>query len=105
MYTALPQTSEAFEALSWSEIEAWYVELAKTELSQETLQLWLMQWSHLSELVDETLKWLEIICTQNTADQERTRRRQRFLNDVYTPVQTFDQQIIRQLLASGLKPE
>jgi oligoendopeptidase F len=61
MYTALPQTSEAFEALSWAEIEVWYVELTATELSPETLRPWLLQWSHLSELVDETLRWLEII--------------------------------------------
>jgi oligoendopeptidase F len=105
MYTALPQTSEAFEALSWAEIEAWYIELTATELSRETLRPWLLQWSRLSELVDETLRWLEIICTQNTADQERARRRQRFLNNVYTHVQTFDQRIIQQLLISGLEPE
>ncbi|MBV9228941.1 MAG: M3 family oligoendopeptidase, partial [Chloroflexi bacterium] len=105
MYTVLPQTSAAFEALSWAEIEPWYAELTATELSQETLRPWLLQWSRLSELVDETLRWLEIICTQNTADQERALRRQRFLNDIYTPVQTFDQRIIQQLLASGLEPE
>jgi oligoendopeptidase F len=105
MYTALPQTREAFEALSWTEIEAWYTELTATELSQETLRPWLLQWSHLSELVDETLRWLEISCTQNTADQERAVRRQRFLDDVYTHVQTFDQRIVQQLLESGLEPE
>src|SRR5581483_11370324 len=105
MYTALPQTSEAFEVLSWVEIEPWYVELTSTTLSQETVQPWLLQWSHLSELVDETMRWLEIICTQNTADEERARRRQRFLDDVYTQVQIFDQKIIQQLLASGLEPE
>ncbi|MBO0780375.1 MAG: peptidase M3, partial [Ktedonobacteraceae bacterium] len=105
MYTVLPQTSEAFEALSWAEIEPWYTELTATTLSEETLQPWMLQWSHLSELVDETLRWLEIICTQKTDDQERARRRQRFLDEIYTHVQTFDQRIVQQLLASGLEPE
>ncbi|HEY7414170.1 MAG TPA: peptidase M3, partial [Ktedonobacteraceae bacterium] len=90
MYTALPRTSEAFEALSWAEIEPWYTELAATQLFQETIQPWLLQWSHLSELVDETQRWLGIICTQNTADQEREQRHQRFLNEIYTHTQTFD---------------
>jgi oligoendopeptidase F len=105
MYTALPGTSEAFEALSWTEIEPWYTELASTQLSQETIQPWLLQWSHLSELVDETQRWLRIICTQNTADQGREQRRQRFLNEVYIRVQAFDQHLVQQLLASGLEPE
>jgi DNA/RNA endonuclease G (NUC1) len=29
MFTLLPQTSEAFEMLSWAELEPWYRELAQ----------------------------------------------------------------------------
>jgi len=48
---------------------------------------------------------LEIACTQNTADQEAVQRKQRFLNDIFLPVQSYDQQLKQQLLASGLSPE
>ncbi len=105
MDTLLPLSSEAFERLNWSEIEPWYGELTATLLSQKNVQPWLAQWSHLSELVDETLARLEILCTQNITDQEAIQRKQRFLNDIYPSVQSYDQQLKQQLLTSGLSPE
>ena len=105
MFTALPQTSEEFAALSWGQIEPWYNELLQCQLSQETLQPWMKQWSDLSALVDEAMLSLEIATTQNTADEERTERKQRFREEIYAPVQTMDQQVKEQLLASELEPE
>ena len=105
MFTSLPKTSEAFEQLSWSEIEPWYRELLESPLSPETLQPWMIQWSDLSALVDETMKRLDIECTRNTADEERPRRKQHFMETVYTPQQALDQQIKERLLVSGLDPE
>jgi oligoendopeptidase F len=105
MYSLLPQSSEAFEQLQWAEIEAWYRELAATTLSPENVEPWLRQWSQLSALVDETNMWLEIATTRNTADETLSQRRQRFLDEIFTHVQSFDQQIKQQLLASGLEPE
>jgi len=105
MYSPLPQSSEAFEALSWAEIEPWYRELADTTLTSETLDPWLRQWSQLSALVDETNTWLEISTTRYTADETLSQRRQRFLAEIFTHVQSFDQQIKQQLLASGLEPD
>lgn len=105
MFTSLPQTSEAFERLSWAEIEPWYRELRESPLSSETLQPWMIQWSDLSALVDETMRRLDIACTRNTADEERPRRKQHFLETVSTPQQALDQQIKERLLASGLEPE
>jgi oligoendopeptidase F len=86
MFTSLPQTSEAFEILSWAEIEPWYRELAETTLAPDTLEPWLRQWSQLSALVDETNTWLEIATTRNTADETFSRRRKRFLDEIFTHV-------------------
>lgn len=105
MYTSLPQASEEFEQRSWAEIEPWYQELSSTALSAETLSPWLLQWSHLGALVDETITRHEIACTQNTADQERLLQKQRFQDEVYIHIQTYDQQLKQQLLESGLEPE
>lgn len=105
MYTPLPQTSEAFARLGWPEIACWYNELKETPLSEETLQPWLLQWSRLSELVDETLAAFEIACTRNTLDKECGERQEHFLNDIYVRIQPCDQQIKQQLLESDLKPE
>ena len=105
MFTSLPQTSEAFECLSWAEIEPWYRELLESPLASETLQPWMVQWSDLSALVNETMMRLDIGCTTNTADEERPRRKQRFMEEVSTPQQALDQQIKERLLASRLEPE
>ncbi|HEY6410862.1 MAG TPA: M3 family oligoendopeptidase, partial [Ktedonobacteraceae bacterium] len=105
MFTALPTTSEIFSRQSWPEIEPWYRELAAAPLSPETLQPWLAQWSDLSTLVDETLVRFEIATTQNTEDIDVAHRKQRFLEDVHIPIQTADQQLKEQLLASNLQPE
>ncbi len=103
MYSPLPQSSAAFEELQWAEIEPWYRELAETTLAPDTLERWLRQWSQLSALVDETNTWLEIATTRNTADETLSRHRERFLDEIFTHVQHFDQQIKQQLLASGLE--
>lgn len=105
MFTPLPQTSEAFERLGWSEIEPWYRELTVTTLTQEALSAWMAQWSQLSALVDETFWRHEIATTANTMDEERARRKARFLDKVFLPAQALDQQVKEQLLASGLVPE
>src|SRR5581483_12491345 len=105
MYSILPPTSEALAGLSWSEIKPWYQELIVAELSQSMLHSWLAQWSRLSELVEEVLVKQEIACTQNTADQERADRKQRFLDEVYLHIQPLDQQLKQKLLASSLEPD
>src|SRR5258708_39489103 len=44
-------------------------------------------------------------CATNSADEERPRRKQPFMEEVYTPQPAMDQQIKERLLASGLEPE
>lgn len=105
MLKPLPQSSEAFEALHWAEIEPWYRELAETTLTSDTLEPWLRQWSRLSALVDETNTRLEVAITRDIADETLSRRRQRFLDEIFTHVQHIDQQIKQHLLGSGLSME
>jgi oligoendopeptidase F len=104
-YSELPPTSEALARLTWSAIEPWYQELLVADLSHSTLHSWLAQWSRLSELVAEVLVKQEIACTQNTADQERAERKQRFLDEIYVQIQPLDQLLTQKLLASRLEPD
>lgn len=105
MYSVLPPTSEALARLTWSAIEPWYQELLDADLSHSTLHSWLAQWSRLSELVEEVRVKQEIACTQNTADQERAERKQRFLDEISVQIQPLDQHLKHKLLASGLEPD
>lgn len=105
MYTPLPTSSDAFAQATWDDIEPWYQELAATSLAPETVQPWLAQWSRLSALMDEAMTWLDIACTQDTTDDERTRRKQRFADTIYRPAQPHEQRLKERLLASGLEPD
>ena len=105
MFTSLPTTSEDFSRLTWSEIEPWYQELAATVLSTENVQTWLAQWSSLCALTDETLVRFEIATTCNTENAEEAKRKQDFLENVHINIQSADQQMKEQLLASNLQPE
>lgn len=104
-FSPLPLTSEDFGKLSWSQIEPWYHDLLARELTSVTLDAWMVQWSQLSALVDETFVQHEIATTTNTADESLVQRKQQFMETVYMPVQDLDQQIKEHLLASGLTPE
>src|SRR2546421_8820709 len=105
MYTSLPTTSEDFEQLDWPQIELWYNELNSAILSLEALGPWLLQWSQLSSLVDETLRLLEIATTQDTSNEESAHRRQRFLDEIYVHIQPRNQQLKQKLIESGLEPD
>lgn len=105
MYTPLPPSSEAFEPFSWTDIEPWYRELIATALSSATLLAFLTQWSRLSELVEETSMRLEIAWSQNTLDRAAHARHQHFQETIAPQTQVCDQQLMQQLLASGLEPE
>jgi len=104
-YRSLPESSEAFEQLPWAQVEPWYRELADTPISSTTLEPWLRQWSRLSALIDEVTIWLEIATTRNTADEQLSQRRQRFLDEIFAPAQNAEQQLKQQFLVSGLQPE
>lgn len=84
MFTPLPQSSEVFERAGWPAIEAWYHELLTTPLTRETLGPWMAQWSRLSALVDETMTWLSLAVHRDTADEECARRKERFIDEVFT---------------------
>lgn len=105
MYTALPQSSADFEQMRWAEIEHWYRELLAVQLTATNVEGWLRQWSQLSALVDETNNWLQVLTTRDTANASYAQRRARFLDDLFCPIQSADQQVKTHLLASGLEPE
>jgi len=105
LYTTLPQTSTEIEQLSWADIEPWYRELLAVRLTATNVEGWLRQWSQLTALVDETNNWLHILTTRDTANASYAQRRARFLDNLFAPIQSADQQIKAHLLASGLVPE
>jgi len=104
MISDLPKTSQEFMQLPWTSIQSFYDELANRPLSADTVERWLLDWTALHQLWDESYWRLYVAVTVDTTDQEAERRYNAFLDDIYTQAQEADQRLKEVLLASGLRP-
>jgi oligoendopeptidase F len=102
MFHALPRDARELLNCSWTDLEPYYRELADRGLTADTVTGFLLDWTRLSELVDETFSRLHVATTVNTADQEAERRLHRFLEEIYPQVEQAEQRLKRKLLDSGL---
>ena len=104
MKTKLPDNVAAFMDWPWSRIEPFFRELKRRALTQKSVDKWLTDWSHLSDLVDETFARLQVATTVNTADKEAERRYHAFLDHIFPETQAAAQRLKTKLLTSGLQP-
>ena len=105
MFTSLPATVDDFQFWPWSQIEAYYQELASRSLNSANVQEWLTDWSAIKEMVLETFNRLYVANTCDTTDQEVEQRLLAFLEDIFPKSEAADQILKEKLLESGLQPE
>ncbi|HLY25716.1 MAG TPA: hypothetical protein VKQ72_05210, partial [Aggregatilineales bacterium] len=104
MLASLPDKIQDFMDWPWTKIEPYYDELAAHPLSADTVTQWMLDWTRLSELLDET-KWrLYVETTRHTDDQGIQERYSKFLKDVYPLTQPREQALKEKLLKSKLAP-
>ncbi|KAA3646585.1 MAG: M3 family oligoendopeptidase [Chloroflexi bacterium] len=105
MNASLP--TSALDALewSWAQYEPHFTQLAEAELTIETLDEWMLSWSHLSKLAVEVFNRLYIATTVDTNDQKAQDRYSAFLEGVYPQGKAAEQTLKEKLLDSGLQPE
>jgi oligoendopeptidase F len=104
MTLSFPKTVEAFQNLSWSQIEPYYHDLATRPINPSSIEGWLSDWSRLRELLYETHQRLYVSTTRNTADPQAEKRFSSFLDDIFPPAQAADQKLKTRLLGCGLEP-
>ena len=105
MFTSLPATVDDFQFWPWSEIEAYYNDLASRSLDASNVKEWLDDWSSIKEMVLETYNRLYVANTCDTTDQEVEQRFLAFLEDIFPNSEAADQTLKEKLLESGLQPE
>ena len=105
MFSGLPQSAQEFTDWTWSQIEAYYLDLADRPLNAATAGAWLQDWTHLSQLVSETHERLMVATTVDTTDQDAERRYGDFLEEIQPSSQAAEQKLKEKLLASGLELE
>jgi oligoendopeptidase F len=105
MLLSLPRTAHEFMAWEWSDIEPYFQELESRPLTAANIEEWLMDWSRLSELVEETRERLWVATTLDTTDKDADQRFLHFLQDIFEQVEAADSRLKSKLLDSRLQPE
>lgn len=105
MPNPLPPTTDALLNWAWPDIEPHFHELAARPLTAENGAEWLADWSSLSAHLGEMYARLYVATTVNTTDAAAQQRFNNFLDTIFPPSQSAEQNLKEKLLASGLEPE
>ena len=98
-------TFNEFMTLDWKSIEPLYQYRQGIELTEETLDQWMEDWSDLRKLVDERYARLSLATELDTTDEEAEKKYHDFLENIYPATQSADQKLKEKLLSSSLVPE
>ena len=101
----LPDVALELADWEWPDIEAHYLNLEATSLDAETVADWLAAWSHLRGLVLEAKDRLYVARTLDTADGDREKRYNDYLENIDAPAEEHEQILKKMLLESELEPE
>ncbi len=97
-------TFNEFMTLDWKSIEPLFQSRQEIELTQDTLDHWMAEWSDLRKLVDERYARLSLATELDTTDEEAEKKYHDFLENIYPAIQSADQKLKEKLLASNLVP-
>ena len=96
---------QEFSSMEWESIEPLYQQLLDFELSEQSKEAWMEDWSDLSKLVDERYARLSLETALNTADEEAEKKYHSFLEEIYPSILAADQELKEKILDSGLVPD
>ena len=98
-------TYDKFITLDWTGIEPLFQDLQNLEITQESLDDWMDDWSELRKLVDERYARLSLAIELDTADEKAEKKYLDFIENVYPATQAADQKLKEKILATGWIPE
>ncbi|MBN1122757.1 MAG: M3 family oligoendopeptidase [Anaerolineae bacterium] len=105
MFNTLPDNWKAFLDWPWEKIAPYFDDLASRDLTADTVESWLLDWTRLADIVVETRWWLYINTTLDTTDEAAQKAVTDYLTNIFNPAQSAEQVLKQKLLASGLEPE
>ncbi len=99
----IPSFAE-YKTKEWDEVGPFYQEQLEEELTEESIESWMVGWSELRKLVDERNARLSLATELDTTDKKAEEAYHTFLETFYPAAQAADQKLKEKLLASGLVP-
>ncbi len=91
-------------AWDWSQFEPYFKDLEARDLTADSVDQWLGDWSRVAELLSEVSSRLHVATTQDTTDKAAEDAYTRYLEQLRPPFIAADQRLKEKLLASGLEP-
>jgi len=95
---------QEFRSLNWEGIQPLYQQLEDFELTEDSQDSWMEQWSDLRKLVDERYARLELATELDTTDEEAEKQYHDFLDNIYPSIKAADQALKEKILGSELAP-
>ncbi|MFB0509708.1 MAG: M3 family oligoendopeptidase, partial [bacterium] len=105
LFKNLPEAAFKMMNWSWAEIEPYYKELERFNLTASNVNNFLLDWTKLHDLVDEVYSRLSVAKDVNTADKQAEQRYHKFLEEIFPKMREYEQKLKAKLLDSRLKPE
>ncbi|MCB9435629.1 MAG: M3 family oligoendopeptidase [Anaerolineales bacterium] len=102
MFNTLPHAVDSFMDWEWSQIQPYIENLLTRELTPDSIQAWLADWTTLSNLLSERFTRLQVATTVNTKDTEAETRLKSYLDTIYPHAIASSQQLAEKLVTSGL---
>lgn len=105
IFDSLPATIDGIEDWEWADYQPYVDALLAHNLTADTLDLWLRNYTRFFALVDEHATTLHNRTSVNTADKEAETRLFHYLDTIDPNVSPAKNKLQEKLLASGLEPE
>lgn len=104
MFDTLPSNTAEVRTWTWDHYKPYFDDLLNRELSAQTVEAWLDDWTHVASVLSEVNARLNVAITVNTADEESKKLYFNFLEHIQVPAQAANNQLNLKLLESGLEP-
>ncbi len=104
MFNTLPTSSDDLKGKSWDAIQPYFDELEARDLTAETLDLWLRDYSRLDDLLSEYGARRQVAASQDTSDAEAERLLSDYFEQIMPGWDAASQRMREKLLASKLEP-
>lgn len=105
MWHTLPKTVDGAFDWDWSTYEPFYSDLKARDITDDTVGVWLRDWSDILKVSSEVFSRLSVATTVDTNDAEAEAQYNFFLEKVYPQLAVTNNELNEKLVRSEVEPE
>lgn len=105
MWDTLPKTVDGAFDWDWSTYEPFYSDLKARDITDDTVGVWLRDWSDILKVSSEVFSRLSVATTVDTNDAEAEAQYNFFLEKVYPQLAVTNNELNEKLVRSEVEPE